>query len=156
LRLPKNTSLSFLMIANSGRPYTLTTGRDENGDQTTNDRPPGIGRNSLVGPGSYNVNANFTKLVPLRKENPQKSASTVPVPGAPQIFVGGPGGAIGIPQGPGSTTPGPKLQFTVSANNLLNNAQFRGYSGVLTSPLFGRPTGAAAGRAVMLGLGLLF
>ncbi len=156
LRFPKDISLSFLMIANSGRPYTLTTGRDENGDQTTNDRPAGIGRNSLAGPSSYNVNANFTKLFPLRKENAQKSASTVPVPGAPQIFVGGPGGAIGIPQGPGSTTPGPKLQFTVSANNLLNNAQFRGYSGVLTSPLFGRPTGAAAGRAVMLGLGLLF
>jgi hypothetical protein len=157
LRFPKDTSLSFLVIANSGRPYTLTTGRDENGDQATNDRPAGFGRNSLVGPGSYNVNANFTKVVPLKKENSQKPAATAPVnTGAPQIFVGEPGGPFGVPQGPGSSAPGPKLQFTVSANNLLNNAQFRGYSGVLTSPLFGRPTGAAAGRMVMVGLGLLF
>jgi hypothetical protein len=162
LRLPKDTSLSFLIIANAGRPYSLTTGRDNNGDQTTNDRPAGIPRNSLTGPGSYNVNANFTKIFPLRKhDSNRQSASNAPAggginPAAPQIFVGGPGGPIAIPQGPGNTVPGPKLQFTVSANNLLNNAQLRGYSGVLTSPLFGKPTGAAAGRTVILGLGLIF
>ena len=161
LRFPKDTSLSFLIFANSGRPYSLTTGRDNNGDQNTNDRPSGIGRNSLTGPSSYNVNANLTKQFPLRKADSQRSASTPPGgttnPAAPQIFVGGPGGPIGIPQGPsGNSAPGPKLQLNISANNLLNNAQLRGYSGVMTSPLFGRPTGAAAGRTVTLGLGLIF
>jgi len=48
------------------------------------------------------------------------------------------------------------MQFNVSANNLLNNTQLRGYSGVLTSPLYGKPTGAAAGRTIILGLGLTF
>src|SRR5207248_2981697 len=33
LRLPKDTTMSFLISANSGRPYSLTTGRDNNGDQ---------------------------------------------------------------------------------------------------------------------------
>jgi hypothetical protein len=46
--------------------------------------------------------------------------------------------------------------LNISANNLLNNTQLRGYSGVMTSPLFGKPTGAAAGRSVIVGLGLLF
>ena len=159
LRLPRDTSLSFLIIGNSGRPYSLTTGQDNNGDQSTNDRPAGSPRNSLTGPGSYNVNANFTKLFPLRRES-QRTASNAPAgginPNAPQIFVGGPGGPIAIPQGPGSSAPGPKLQFTVSATNLLNNTQLRGYSGVMTSPLFGKPIGAASGRMIMAGLGLIF
>ena len=159
LRLPRDTSLSFLIIGNSGRPYSLTTGQDNNGDQSTNDRPAGSPRNSLTGPGSYNVNANFTKLFPLRRES-QRTASNAPDgginPNAPQIFVGGPGGPIAIPQGPGSSAPGPKLQFTVSATNLLNNTQLRGYSGVMTSPLFGKPIGAASGRMIMAGLGLIF
>src|SRR5262249_44454542 len=153
LKIPKDISLSFLITGRSGRPYSLTTGQDNNGDQNTNDRPLGVRRNSLTGPGSYNVNANFTKLVPLRKAESSKAAGVNP--GVPQV-VGGPGGPTVIPQGPGSSAPGPKLQFNVSANNLLNNTQLRGYSGVLTSPLFGKPTGAATGRAVIMGLGLLF
>ncbi len=162
LRLPKDTSLSFLVIANAGRPYSITTGKDNNGDQSTNDRPLGVPRNSATGPGSYNVNMNFTKQFALRKPEAQKTAANTPNaaavnPAAPQIIVGGPGGPAVIPQGPGaSSAPGPKLQFNVSANNLLNHTQLRGYSGVLTSPLYGRPTGAAAGRTIILGLGLTF
>jgi hypothetical protein len=100
LRMPKDMSLSFLIIGNSGRPYSLTTGRDNNGDQNANDRPPGVPRNSLTGPGSYNVNANFTKLFPLRKPESQRSASSTPAgginPASPQIFVGGPGGPVAV------------------------------------------------------------
>jgi hypothetical protein len=32
-------------------PYSMTTGRDDNRDGLANDRPPGVPRNSLVGPG---------------------------------------------------------------------------------------------------------
>jgi len=159
LKMPNDLSLSFLIIGNSGRPYSLMTGRDNNGDQYTNDRPPGVPRNSLTGPGSYNVNANLTKLFPLRKQESQRNASSTPSgainAATPQVF-GSPVGTIGIPQGSSVSRPGPKLQFTVSVNNLLNNTQLRGYSGVMTSPLFGKPTGAAAGRMVMVGLGLIF
>ena len=138
----------------------MTTGLDNNGDQNANDRPSGVPRNSLTGPGSYNVNANFTKLFPLRRRESQRNASTTASgninAATPQIF-GSVVGVIGIPQGSsGNSRPEPKLQFTVSATNLLNNAQLRGYSGVMTSPLFGKPTGAAAGRMVMAGLGLIF
>ncbi len=160
VKIPNDLSLSFLIIGNSGRPYSLTTGRDNNGDQNTNDRPPGVPRNSLTGPGSYNVNANLTKLFPLRGRESQRNASSTPPgsinPATPQIF-GTAVGVIGVPQGSSANSrPEPKLQFTVSATNLLNNTQLRGYSGVMTSPLFGKPTGAAAGRMVMVGLGLIF
>ncbi len=153
IKLPKDISMSFLITARSGRPYSLTTGQDNNGDQTTNDRPPGVHRNSLTGPGSYNVNANFTKTIALRRAESSKAAGANP--GVPQV-VGGPGGPTVIPQSSGNQAPGPRLQFNVSANNLLNNTQLRGYSGVLTSPLYGKPTGAAAGRSVTAGLGILF
>jgi hypothetical protein len=155
LTLPKDTTLSFLIFANSGRPYSLTTGQDNNGDENTNDRPAGVPRNSLTGPGSYNVNANFTKLIPLRKPESAKTAGLANPNG--QIFVGGPGGPVALPQGSsGNSTSGPRLQFNASANNLLNNTQLQGYSGVLTSPLFGKPTSAGPGRSVTVGLGLLF
>jgi hypothetical protein len=153
IKLPKDISMSFLITARSGRPYSLTTGQDNNGDQTTNDRPSGVPRNSLTGPGFYNVNANFTKTIPLRRAESSKAAAANA--GVPQV-VGGPGGPTVIPQSSGNPATGPRLQFNVSANNLLNNTQLRGYSGVLTSPLFGKPTGAAAGRSVTAGLGILF
>jgi hypothetical protein len=156
LRMPKDTSVNFLIFANSGRPYSLTTGRDNNGDQSTNDRPAGVWRNSLTGPGSYSVNMSFTKQFLLRKPESQRVASVAANPAAPQLIVGGPGGPTVIPQGMGSSPPGPKLAFNVNANNLLNNTRITGYSGVLTSPLFGKPIGAAAGRTVMLGLSLSF
>ena len=157
LALPKDTTLSFLISANSGRPYSLTTGRDNNGDENTNDRPLGVSRNSLTGPGLYNVNANLTKQIPLRKPESAKTAAAGVANPNGQIFVGGPGGPVAIPQGSsGNSASGPRLQFNVSANNLLNNTQLQGYSGVLTSPLFEKPTSAAPGRSVTVGLGLLF
>ena len=35
--------------AQSATPYTITTGRDDNGDGTSNDRPAGVGRNTARG-----------------------------------------------------------------------------------------------------------
>ena len=159
LRLPKDTTVAFLVNGNMGRPYSLTTGKDDNGDQATNDRPAGVSRNSLTGPGSYTVNMSFTKTFALRKPETQRSASNAtpgPNAAAPQLIVGGPGGPAVIPQGPGNSAPGPKLAFNVNAQNLFNNTRVTGYSGVLTSPLFGKPIGSAAGRTVMLGLNITF
>jgi len=40
--------------------------------------------------------------------------------------------------------------------NLTNRANYQGYSGVLTSPFFGRPTTVSAMRKVDVGLGFSF
>jgi len=99
---------------------------------------------------------SFTKTWALKKPESNRSAgNAAAAPGAPQI-IGGPGGPVVVPQAGGPTVPGPKLAFNVNAQNLLNNTRLTGYSGVQTSPLFGKPLGAAAGRTVMLGLNLSF
>src|SRR5206468_9683979 len=41
-----NTFMLFNINANSSRPYNITTGKDTNGDTSTNDRPVGVARNS--------------------------------------------------------------------------------------------------------------
>jgi hypothetical protein len=164
-RLPRATSLGFFINATAGRPYSITTGRDNNGDQNPADRPAGIARNSLTGPGAYNVSGNFSKQWNLRKAESNGAAGTPPVLiqrfGEPQVVVlNGSPAIIGAPPpppgGPGAA-PVPKMTFNISVNNLLNNTQLRGYSGVLTSPLFGKPIGGTAqGRQVTAGLGFTF
>ena len=41
-RPAKNFSFSSLIGANSGAPFDITTGRDDNGDSLLNDRPSGV------------------------------------------------------------------------------------------------------------------
>jgi hypothetical protein len=161
-RMPWSTTASFFINANSGRPYSITTGKDNNGDQTTNDRPIGLSRNSLSGPGGYNISGSFTKTWALKRReqvSPAAANGGGINPQQPIGIIGGPGGPVLI-QGPApsgaAAAPGPKMSFNVNANNLFNSVQLRGYSGVLTSPLFGKPIGAAAARTITLGLGLSF
>ena len=45
--------------ATSGRPLTIRTGSDDNGDLIFNDRPAGVGRNSVRVPGQWTSSANF-------------------------------------------------------------------------------------------------
>jgi hypothetical protein len=53
--------LGLILSASSGRPYTLTTGRDENRDGFARDRPPGVRRNSLEGPGAVTLDLRWSK-----------------------------------------------------------------------------------------------
>jgi hypothetical protein len=102
--------------------------------------------------GDYRLEVTMDAFRP-HQQNVRVTANMRPL----RIPLAGPGGPMVVtaPQA-GSNTPGPKLNFTVNAQNLLNNTQNRGYYGVLGSPLFGTSTGAAAGRTVSLGLGLTF
>ena len=45
----------------SGRPYTLTTGRDDNGDGIARDRPAGVRRNSENGPGQATLDIRWSR-----------------------------------------------------------------------------------------------
>ena len=62
-QLPLGIFLSGTAIANSGRYYTITTGKDGNRDTQVNDRPPGVPRNSARGPRFLNLNFNVSKAV---------------------------------------------------------------------------------------------
>ncbi|MFN7926414.1 MAG: TonB-dependent receptor [Blastocatellia bacterium] len=50
LTLPLKLELTPMFAFNSGRPYNLTTGLDDNNDSILNDRPAGVARNSGRGP----------------------------------------------------------------------------------------------------------
>jgi hypothetical protein len=59
----------FVFRAGSGAPYSLITGRDENGDGIANDRPSGVPRNTLEGPGWLRLDVRFSKEFGLSGRN---------------------------------------------------------------------------------------
>ncbi len=60
---------------NSGRPYSLTLGRDVNNDGSANDRPSGVRRNSLQGPGATTLDIRLSRDVKLTAT--KESAPTI-------------------------------------------------------------------------------
>jgi hypothetical protein len=60
-RLPLGLFLTAEMEANSGRYYSMRTGRDGNRDNNLNDRPDGVPPNSLRGPSYLNFDFNISK-----------------------------------------------------------------------------------------------
>jgi hypothetical protein len=142
--------VSFNISSSSGRPYSLTTGRDDNGDQSFTDRPAGVGRNTLTSPDTYNVDVTWTKIKTLKAE----SRTSLPASdvGAPQVTGGG-GGATQVGR---VNFAGPRVTWQLTVRNLLNNTQVRSVSGIQTSPLFGRAVSFVAGRAMTAGLNFNF
>jgi hypothetical protein len=57
------------LALNSGRPYSLTTGRDDNRDSLAIDRPADVPRNSLQGPGAAILDVRWSKEFRLKDEN---------------------------------------------------------------------------------------
>ena len=122
----EGTALHVNLRANSGRPYSIRSGRDLNGDQSTRDRPPGIARNTETGPARINLDMTFTKEF---RPRPADLAQA--------------GGAAGTER---------RVRFQARIYNVFNITNVRGYSGVLSSPLFGHPTGFLRGRTVRLSM----
>ena len=129
----EGVKLNFTVRANTGRLYSMRSGRDLNGDQSSSDRSIGVARNTEVGPANWNLNMTLTKDYRLRSRLVEAAAG---------------GGEL--------ASDSPRLRFQVRANNVLNHAQARRYGSVVTSPLFGLPTGYLAGRTVNLSMNLEF
>ena len=125
--------------------YTLLTGRDDNSDGVFNDRPAGVGRNTLQAAGQTTLNVAVGYRFAFGR--------TAPLP--PGIGVFGGGGAAQVrtfDQGNARY----RLEVVVSAQNLTNQANYLGYSGTLTSPFFGKPTAVADMRKIDAGINLTF
>ncbi len=157
VNLPGDARFSPLVQVSSGRPFNITTGRDNNGDTIFTDRPsfaapgdpeaiitrfgafnpnpqPGdriIPRNLGRGAGQVSVNLNFTKTFSFGREN-------------------------------GSNQRGKdereRFRLTLGANvsNLLNKTNLTGFSGVLSSSRFDRPNRAMGARRITLSLRFSF
>jgi hypothetical protein len=176
-RLPGNVTFNTTWRWNTGRPYTITTGFDENGDTVLNDRPFGVTRNSMTGPGLFDTNINLSKTIALIKT--ERVGSGESGPDGPQGGFGGRGGrgggfgggggrgarAGGFGRGGGARAGGGRganaagtatATFFINVQNVLNHRNFNNPSGVMTSPFFGQSTSAQAPRTVELGVRVNF
>src|SRR5688500_13195132 len=61
----QNLNAQISWDANSGAPYTITTGTDDNGDSIFNDRPLSTPRNSARLPWRSTLSANFSYTIPF-------------------------------------------------------------------------------------------
>ena len=124
----RNLSAQLSLDSNSGGPYTVTTGFDDNGDSLFNDRPIAMPRNSERLPWRTTLSANVSYLIPVGGTS-----------------AAGPGRGDG-----GGRAAGGQRGFTLilSIQNLTNHDNFIGFSGVQTSAYFLQPTAVANPRQI--------
>ena len=60
-----DNQVGVLLQFNSGLPFNVRSNLDLNGDGILADRPLDVGRNSVYLPARYNVDARFSRFVPL-------------------------------------------------------------------------------------------
>jgi hypothetical protein len=129
----RNVTANLTFVANSGAPYTMLTGYDDNRDGFLNDRPAGVGLRSLRGDSQRTLNARFQYSIQVRP------------PAAAQ-------GAPGAPPAQGRY----RVNIFVNIQNLTNHQNLGGYSGIMPSEYFMKPTLAMNPRRVDFGMGLNF
>jgi hypothetical protein len=158
------TRASINVSGSSARPYTITTGRDDNGDTVFNDRPAGVGRNSARGAGQWNTNLRLSKSIGLG--GPRGGPMGIPP------LPGGTGGALNQQRAPGPPGGGDGPQIAImegaalaakyridlyaQVSNLFNTVNDNTFVGNLLSPFFGQATSAGPARRVELGISLNF
>ncbi len=143
----RNLTARLGISGSSAPPLTIRTGTDDNGDLVFNDRPEGVGRNSARTMGTSNTSANFGYSFTLGKK-------TVTSTGGVQI-TGGPAGLTVNPTG-AQTTPRYRLNLSVNINNLWNQPVYQGFSGIIGSPFFLKPTQAQGLRRITFSTNVSF
>ena len=135
----RNLTMELNFFASSAPPYTLLTGHDDNQDGIFNDRPAGVGRNSLRAEGQRLMYLQVGYQFALGQ------AAILPPAAVP-----GSGGATQAAAGRY------RLQLFLRIQNLTNHKNYLGYSGTLTSPFFGQPTAVSGLRKIDAGFTLNF
>ncbi|HET9368798.1 MAG TPA: carboxypeptidase regulatory-like domain-containing protein [Vicinamibacterales bacterium] len=133
----------------SGSPYNQTTGFDDNLDGVFNDRLPGVPRNSLLTDMQWDLGVRLSYTIGFGTR-PQQAGGPG---GATVVMIGGAGGGMpGGAFGGGANDKRVRVEFYAAAQNVTNNNNFVGYSGVLTSPFYGQPTNVLNPRKIELGV----
>jgi hypothetical protein len=132
-------------------PYNITTGKDDNGDTISNDRPAGVTRNSGRGSATVDISTRLAWKVGF---------GTAPAPnaGGPQVRIvraGSDSNVLGDMM-TGDANKRFSIELYAQAFNLLNHTNAINFSGVVSSPFFGQATSAAAPRRVEVGARLNF
>jgi hypothetical protein len=151
----------------SGTPYNITTGFDDNGDDVINDRPAGVGRNSARGDGQLNVDLRLSWQKSIGQ--PRSGDQGPGGPGGGPVIVRGPGGpggggggrgpgggggggGFGGGLGPGGNAGRVNFEIFAQVSNLTNTVNYRSYSGVIGTRFFGQALSAAEPRRIELGM----
>ncbi len=142
----RRMQISGTVSQQSGVPYTETTGFDTNGDGIFNDRLAGVGRNTLRTEDQWGLSMYAAYMISFRKR-----ATAITGIRATEFTGGSVSNVAAF-----SDTVRYRMTFSVQAQNLTNRDNFAGYSGVLTSPFFGRPTMVLNPRRVVLNVGFNF
>jgi hypothetical protein len=148
MNLWKGFKLATSFNANSATPYTITTGRDDNGDTVSNDRPAGVGRNSARASDRWDAGARLSYAFGFGQR------AGVEGPGGPQVIMIRGGGGGDTPMGGfsgGADDKRWRVELYLAATNIANHTNLTGYSGVMTSPFFGQPTSAGPARKLEVG-----
>jgi hypothetical protein len=142
----KGLRLGTTFYANSGLPYSITTGRDDNGDTTFNDRPAGVSRNSARGATQWDLGM---RLSWIRAFGERQGGSQTQ--GTRRITVSSSDvGALASELD--ASEKKWRINLYLQISNVLNHVNFTNYTGVQTSPFFGQPTAALPGRRIETGL----
>ena len=146
VQLPKRFRLGTSLRLQSALPYNITTGRDDNGDTISNDRPAGVGRNTGRGRMQADLGARLSWSLAF--------GSTSPPPAGPQVHIvrgdaADPLGAMG--GGLEGQTKRYGVELFAQAYNVLNHLNALNYGGVVGSPFFGQATSASAPRRIEVG-----
>jgi outer membrane receptor protein involved in Fe transport len=146
-KIRKGLRLTTFFTAASPLPYTITTGRDDNGDTNFNDRPIGTARNSERGAWHRQVDASLSYTFSFIDRESNDSSGSFSV-----VTTSG--------DASGSFDFNPKKRFSVrffaTAHNLLNNTNFTNFVGVETSPFFRQATASSPARTIKLGMNFRF
>jgi hypothetical protein len=146
----RNLGVSINVRAQSGTPYNVTTGVDSNQDGVFGDRPAGVARNSARTSAQWDIGLRVSYAIGFGTR-PQAAAGG---PQAVMISLGGGGVQGGF--GGSAADKRYQVQFYAAAQNMTDHDNYVGYSGVITSPFFGRPTNVLNPRKVEIGVRFAF
>jgi hypothetical protein len=147
----RDVSVSINVSGQSGTPYNVTTGGDNNRDGEFTDRPFGVTRNSARGAWQVTLGGRLSYTLGFGTARAAGGGG-----GGTQVVIamggGGGGGAMAPSFGGGAESKRYRIGFYVSGQNLLNRVNYTSYSFVQTSPFFGAPVAAAQPRRIQMGM----
>jgi hypothetical protein len=123
--LPKSFRLGLMFVANSGPPFNIMTGTDNNHDGVANDRPAGVTRNTGDAPGFIQTDIRFTKVFNFYKSGLDEDGDIIAFR---------------------------KMELSIDAFNLFNHTNLTNIIGDISSPRFGQATTALPARTIQLSI----
>jgi carboxypeptidase family protein/TonB-dependent receptor-like protein len=144
----RGLTASMGLSGTTGRPLTIRTGFDNNGDLIFNDRPAGVGRNSVHVPGQWTSSANFGYAFSFGRRQVASGGGISITQAA--------GGALSVNVAGSEPVARYRLNLSANIQNLFNRPTYSGYSSVITSPTFLQPTSASGVRRTTININLTF